>query len=315
MGAGVAGGELPVDWRWLQGFTYRGPSRQGCRTPGVLPEQYNRPTTSTITHHHLGTGEKRTVTEGLVFDVFGRLVSQTAADGTITATVYDGQVPVGGVLPVGLPVTETVTAPDGLVAETRYQLNEARTAPVVVETYTGNIHVTDEVGGVVWVRAGRVEFEYTNPVPFAGVASVQRRVGVDGVVETTTRHLTVAWTKALGALDLTLTPTTKAARFSGLDDISEIATDISASGGYVSRATVPYKLCWCGRSVRPHLQDRCDHPHAAPRPDRVPPWAERTDRATRRMVPARVLRASRRVHERAACRDPLRVDEREAVAR
>ena len=45
-------------------------------------------------------------------------------------------------LPVGLPVLERHGAADGLVTETRHELNEARTAVVATDTYTGSTGVS-----------------------------------------------------------------------------------------------------------------------------------------------------------------------------
>ena len=197
-----------------QGFTYPGTESGGVPDPADLPEQYNRPTTTEITHHALDGGPgTRTVAEQYTFDVFGRPVSRTAADGTVTATTYDEHVPAGGVLPVGLPLVETVTTPDGLVAETRYQLNEARTAAVVTETFTGATTVTDEAGGVVFTRTGRVEHDVT-PDGFVTTerAYPQSGTGVpttttwDRVIDLPAGTVTVSETAAAGT-DLATTVT------------------------------------------------------------------------------------------------------------
>ena len=42
--------------------------------------------------------------------------SLTTADGTVTTTVYDETIPVGETVPIGLPLIETMTAPDALTA-------------------------------------------------------------------------------------------------------------------------------------------------------------------------------------------------------
>ena len=97
--------------------------RRRCRRSTNTPP----PPTSRYTER---AGGSRTVSEGYVFDEFGRVVEHTAADGTVTTTTYDDTVPEGGVVPVGLPVLERTVAADGLVAESRHELNEDRTAVV-----------------------------------------------------------------------------------------------------------------------------------------------------------------------------------------
>jgi len=71
------------------------------------------------------------------FDAAGNPISQVSADGTITDTTFDDVVPEGAVLPVGLPVAQRVTTPDGLVQETRHELSRSRTAHTATETFTG----------------------------------------------------------------------------------------------------------------------------------------------------------------------------------
>lgn len=139
-----------------QGFTYPGTETGGVPDPAALPDQYNRPTTTTSTHRNPGGGT-RTVAEDYVFDAYGRVTLQTAADGTSTETSYDPVIPADMGVPVGLPVTQTVTAPDGLMTKTVYELNEDHTAAVASETFTGHVELTDEAGQVVLTRTGRVE--------------------------------------------------------------------------------------------------------------------------------------------------------------
>jgi RHS repeat-associated protein len=126
----------------VQELAFSYPELPGTR-PEQLPPSYNRPVTTELIHHDL-TGQQRSVTEGFVFDDLGRVTQRTAADGSVTETVYDDELPVeaaaGGSapqVPVGLPVRTRTTAADGLVTETRSELNEARTAVIAEETLTG----------------------------------------------------------------------------------------------------------------------------------------------------------------------------------
>jgi RHS repeat-associated protein len=134
-----------------QAFTYPGTEHGEVPDPAALPGNWSRPVQSEITHLD-ARGATRVVTESTEYDELGRQVALTAADGTRTTTVYDDEVPEGGELPIGLPVSQTVTAPDGLVAETRREMNDARTGVTVSETWRGR--VDDEL-----IRVGRTEFD------------------------------------------------------------------------------------------------------------------------------------------------------------
>ncbi|WP_308798530.1 RHS repeat domain-containing protein [Agromyces silvae] len=119
------------------------------------PGRVDRPSGIDLTLFNV-TGTAKTVSEGFVFDAYGRVAEHTAADGTVTRTEYDAEVPADlpedQRVPIGLPVLERTAAPDGSVTETRYTLNEARTAVTVAETYAGRR--TD----AQLTRTGRTEF-------------------------------------------------------------------------------------------------------------------------------------------------------------
>jgi len=117
-----------------------------------LPPQYAQPAKVTATHLN-PDGAAREASESFEFDELGRLTAQVDQDGTRTETRYDDVVPEPGRPPIGLPVSQRVTAPDGLVRETRYELNPSRTAQVTTETYAGT------VGDAELTRTGRREVE------------------------------------------------------------------------------------------------------------------------------------------------------------
>jgi RHS repeat-associated protein len=139
-----------------------------------VPGRVDRPTGMDLTHIDVAGGTK-TVSEGYVFDAYGRIVERTAADGTVTFTAFDGDVgddpdvPEEFRVPVGLPVLERTQAPDGSVTESRYTLNEARTSVSAVETFTG-------VAGQELTRTGRSEFV----VEADGFVSAERVFGQGG---------------------------------------------------------------------------------------------------------------------------------------
>lgn len=119
--------------------------------PHTLPRSWSLPSLSetTITD---ATGGKRTLRERSAFDRYGRLVERTAIDGTVTRFEYDEVVPVERRLPIGLPVVERVLAPDGGVTETRRAVNEWRTAPAMIEEWSGR-------DGAPLERVGYAEYE------------------------------------------------------------------------------------------------------------------------------------------------------------
>lgn len=148
----------------------------GEQYSGWLPPQFAQPIEVTATHLN-AAGGARVTSESLEFDDLGRLTRQVAEDGTTTDTRYDDVVAEGGRLPVGLPLSRRVSAPDGLVSETRFELNPARTAQVVIETATGG------VGGAELTSTGRQEFE-VDPDGFVRAERVWPQHGDDEPVAT-----------------------------------------------------------------------------------------------------------------------------------
>lgn len=120
-----------------QVFAYPGTEHGGLPDPSALPGNWSRPAEATVTLRE-PAGRARTATGTFRFDERGRLIERTDHDGTTTVTEYDETAPVGSTLPIGLPVAETTTAPDGLVEISRHTLNPGRTAPVVTETLQGD---------------------------------------------------------------------------------------------------------------------------------------------------------------------------------
>lgn len=123
-----------------QAYTYPGGADGAVMPdPGALPGNWSRPTRVETTFTN-PSGGARTLAESYRFDDLGRLEHHQAADGTITETAYDQDAPgntAPGAPPIGLKVRETITAPDGLTADTVHTVNEQRTAVVASETHTG----------------------------------------------------------------------------------------------------------------------------------------------------------------------------------
>ncbi|KAA9110826.1 RHS repeat protein [Microbacterium rhizomatis] len=167
-----------------QAFRYPGTDGGTVPDPWDLPAQFNRPTAAEVTYRD-DAGRERTTSDAYEFDPHGHMVSHTSPDGTVTETVYDETVLAGGVLPVGLPLSETVRTTDGLVSQTRYELNPTRTAPVVEESLAGK-------AGEVLTRTGRTE----RAVRTDGFVSEERVFGQGGtgtpVVTTHARDVDLA---------------------------------------------------------------------------------------------------------------------------
>jgi RHS repeat-associated protein len=177
-----------------QVFEYPGDDGDG------VPAQVDRPERAVVTHWN-ASGASRVVEEGFVFDELGRLVRHAAADGTVTETEYDSEPGAHGI-PIGLPLNERVTASDGLVSESWYELNPARTAVVAAESWTGE--VDDREPGPGLSRAGRVEFEI-DPDGFVTVERMFPQGGLGEAVVTTHEK-----TVDLGSGELTLSETVAA---------------------------------------------------------------------------------------------------------
>jgi len=128
-----------------QAYTYP------AETGGDVPPQFGRPTEVTVTHLD-AAGGRRATTETFESDALGRIITQVDADGSRTEIRYDDTVTDASGVPIGAPIRRRVTTPDGLVEETRHELDPTRTIPIVTETYTGS------TGGEL-VRTGREEFD------------------------------------------------------------------------------------------------------------------------------------------------------------
>ncbi|MDR5700167.1 RHS repeat domain-containing protein [Agromyces aerolatus] len=133
-------------------FTYPGTEGGGVARPAALPVNWSRPTAVEVIHR-APDGGSRTSRESTVFDELGRLISRTAADGTLTETEYDRVVPEGSKLPIGLVVAETVRVPDGQVGVTRRTLDDARRSVTATDV------VSMRHDGAVPLVIARDEFE------------------------------------------------------------------------------------------------------------------------------------------------------------
>ncbi|KAA9108016.1 RHS repeat protein [Microbacterium rhizomatis] len=164
-----------------QAFEYPGTEDDKVPAPWDLPAQFNRPTTTHVIFRDTA-GRERDTSEQYEYDTYGRLTSHTSTDGAVTETTYDDTVPAGEVLPIGLPLTKTVTTPDGLISQTRNGFNDAHTARAVVETLAGKT-------GEELTRIGRTEYT----VDPDGFLSEERVFGQGGtgqpVVTTHAKHI------------------------------------------------------------------------------------------------------------------------------
>ncbi|MDR5699377.1 RHS repeat domain-containing protein [Agromyces aerolatus] len=151
-----------------QTFGYPDAADGGGGASAAPPGNWSRPNEATITFHDRAGGE-RTASETFGFDARGRLLEHTALDGAVTTVEYDETVPTGSLLPIGLPVAETLTAPDGHRRLTRSTLRADRAAVVAVETSEG------APAGAMAVVA-RAEFEVRDD----GFVSARREFAADG---------------------------------------------------------------------------------------------------------------------------------------
>lgn len=134
----------------------------GLPDPAALPGNWARPVTTELTR--IGAkGAVRSTAQAHEYDRFGRSVAQTSHDGTVTTTVYDDVVPAGAALPIGLPVLQITTAPDGQISTVRYTLDDTRTAVLATEVFQGRRDpATDPADGdptAGLVRTSYAEFE------------------------------------------------------------------------------------------------------------------------------------------------------------
>jgi RHS repeat-associated protein len=133
-----------------QTFTYPEGADDGDTEPGALPLNWSRPRVTEVTHSD-ETGATRTLTEQLEYDELGRLATRTQPDGTTIAIEYAPSLPGDSGPPIGLPVLETTTAPDGTVARARHTLTDDGTSLLATEALTG------PAGGAL-TPVGRTEY-------------------------------------------------------------------------------------------------------------------------------------------------------------
>ncbi|WP_308799083.1 RHS repeat-associated core domain-containing protein [Agromyces silvae] len=143
------------------------------------------------------SGGVRAGTESYEYDDLGRMVRRESADGTVLERGYDREISKGRLLPVGSPVSERSTAPDGSVTTTETTLDDTRTVPVLVEqtmqapggaaVVTGRTEYTVEDGVVVEQReypGGDAGAAGAAPVATRWDETIDLERGVREVVET-----------------------------------------------------------------------------------------------------------------------------------
>jgi RHS repeat-associated protein len=127
-------GSTPVGEQVLQRQTFDYPLDALSAGSSVLGSLLSRPERVEVTHLGASGATRSSATE-YAYDPSGRVIRETSEDGVPTETAYDGVVPAGAPLPIGLPVRETTSTPDGLVREVTSALNDERTAVTASETY------------------------------------------------------------------------------------------------------------------------------------------------------------------------------------
>lgn len=134
----------------------------GLPDPEALPGNWASPATTESTRID-ASGAERSTRQAHEYDRFGRPVSQTSHDGTVTTTEYDEIIPKGSALPIGLPITVTTTAPDGQISLVRHFLDDTRTAVLATEVLQGRRAPATEPSegepGDGLVRTSYAEFE------------------------------------------------------------------------------------------------------------------------------------------------------------
>lgn len=118
--------------------TYTYPGDDDEPEPGGFPLNWARPLTAEVTHTD-ARGSSRTQTERLAYDELGRLTSRTSADGTVIEVAYAAADPESPHPPIGLPVRERTTAPDGLVVEAVHTLTDDGSAVIATEEFSGRV--------------------------------------------------------------------------------------------------------------------------------------------------------------------------------
>jgi RHS repeat-associated protein len=140
-----------------QSFVYPGTDGSKAANPSAPPANWTKPERAELVYRD-AAGRERAVTGEYEYDGLGRPIKQIENDGTVMTTTYDDDaVPRPEPLPgdvqapaIGLPVVQRTTAPDGLVTETKVERNDAGTAVVATESYSGR-------DGEELVRTARAE--------------------------------------------------------------------------------------------------------------------------------------------------------------
>jgi RHS repeat-associated protein len=158
----------------IQDTTYTYPEAAGSASAD-LPAQFNRPTSTSITHHD-AAGQQRTVTEAFVFDELGRMTH--AYDGTTYA--YD---------PLNRPISQTTL--EGNTIATEYWADGSRKS-LQTTTIDGEIGTT----GFYWSGDSLINDTHTTAGDTTGTASYlmggtrEARTTTDESGAVTTRYST-----------------------------------------------------------------------------------------------------------------------------
>jgi YD repeat-containing protein len=126
-------GDISVQQQRLE---FPGTQGGGVPDPQLLPKQYAKPVKTTVVFGD-DRGRDREVSEQTSFDEAGRLTEQVSADGSVTQTVYDTEVPSGMVLPVGVVLEQITTGADGVVSKTVNTPTPDRKTVAATETFVG----------------------------------------------------------------------------------------------------------------------------------------------------------------------------------
>jgi RHS repeat-associated protein len=124
--------------RGLQAQVFTYPSEPDGETPSTAPNS-TLPASTEVTSFD-EQGRQRSAEEAVEYDDLGRVTSRLKSDGTRIEVEYDPVAPITdgpAVPPMGLPIRETTTTPDGLVSEVRHTLTEDGTRVTATESSGG----------------------------------------------------------------------------------------------------------------------------------------------------------------------------------
>jgi RHS repeat-associated protein len=174
-----------------QSFAYPTAPCGGTAPAAELAGGCDRPARATVTHTD-DRGRTRSSVEEFAFDEFGRPTRRVDATGTVTESGFPPASADPDVLPASLPTVTRVTAPDGLIAESRSTLDPTGTTVLAEETFGGRSgHALTRTGRTEYtVDGGFVTSERTFPQGGSGTPTVTEHTrSVDperGVVATET---------------------------------------------------------------------------------------------------------------------------------